>query len=77
MESTRRATDRNQFPAVAVLLATAALFAPTLATKAAAQSDAGTVSASVTVQTDAITVTGAQDLLFGTHFATEGLVVPT
>jgi hypothetical protein len=56
------------------LLASAALLAPALATDAAAQSDAGTVNASVTVETDAIIVTPIQDLTFGTHFASEGVV---
>jgi hypothetical protein len=74
MERTRRTTDRCRLPSLPPLLAAAILLGPALATNAAAQSDAGTVNASVTVETDAITVTGVQDLLFGTHFATEGIV---
>jgi hypothetical protein len=76
MKSTRKTTDRCRSVSLQALLAATVLFAPFLATKAAAQSDAGTVNASVTVASDAITVTGAQDLLFGTHFAVEGLIVP-
>jgi hypothetical protein len=37
-------------------------------------SDAGTVTASVTVESVPVSVTGLQDLAFGTHFASEGLV---
>jgi len=57
-----------------ILLAAAVTLSMTWAPEAAAQSDAGTVNASVTVETDAISVTGVQDLAFGTHFASEGLV---
>jgi hypothetical protein len=76
MKSIRSTTDRCRFPSMPALLAAAILLAPALATDAAAQSDAGTVNASVTVVTDDITVTGLQDLLFGTHFASEGVVEP-
>ena len=37
-------------------------------------SDAGTVTASVTVESVPVSVTGLQDLFFGTHFASEGIV---
>lgn len=57
-----------------ILLTAAVMLATVSAPEAAAQSDAGTVNASVTVETDAISVTGVQDLAFGTHFASEGLV---
>lgn len=59
---------------LSIRLAAAVLLASAGAREAVAQSDAGTVSASVTVETDAITVTGFQDLAFGTHFASEGVV---
>lgn len=57
-----------------VLLAAAVLFTPAAATDAVAQSDAGTVNATLTVQANAITVTGIQDLDFGVHFAGEGII---
>lgn len=75
MNSPGRAILHASVSLSAVLAATM-LLAPFLVSEAAAQSDAGTVNASVTVETDAITVTGAQDLLFGTHFASEGAVIP-
>lgn len=59
---------------LSALLAAAVLFTPGLAREAAAQSDAGTVSATVTVEEDPILVTGVQDLAFGTHFPSEGVV---
>jgi hypothetical protein len=55
-------------------LALVCLLVPTLASDASAQSDAATVSATVTVQTNVITVAGIQDLSFGTHFASVGIV---
>ena len=59
---------------LSILLAAAVILATAGAREAVAQSDAGTVNASVTVESDAITVTGVQDLAFGTHFASEGVV---
>lgn len=74
MESMTRLTAGLIRPLPSALLAAAVLLTPALATEAAAQSDAGTVNATVTVQAEAISVTGVQDLVFGTHFASEGLV---
>lgn len=73
MNKPGRMIEGRSVSLTAVSVATV-LLAPFLVPEAAAQSDAGTVNASVTVETDAITVTGGQDLLFGTHFASEGLV---
>lgn len=75
MDSLGRTTDRRSVSRSVLLVATM-LLAPCLVPEATAQSDAGTVNATVTVESDAITVTGVQDLLFGTHFATEGVVEP-
>lgn len=74
MESLHGSSVRRIHPLLPALLAAAVLLAPAAATEAAAQSDAGTVNATVTVQAEAIAVTGVQDLAFGTHFASEGLV---
>lgn len=74
MESMNRSTAGLTRRSLSALLVVAVLFAPAAATEAAAQSDAGTVNATVTVQAEAISVTGVQDLVFGTHFASEGVV---
>ena len=46
----------------------------TVAPIAAQTTDSDQVTASVTVASDPVTVTGLQNLTFGTHFASEGLV---
>lgn len=74
MESMKRSTARLIRPSPSALLAAAVLLTPALATEVEAQSDAGTVNATVTVQAEAISVTGTQDLAFGTHFASDGVV---
>jgi hypothetical protein len=57
-----------------IVFALAGLFMPMVASEAAAQSDAGTASATVTVNASAISVVGIADLDFGSHFATDGSV---
>lgn len=59
--------------AVATVL-TAMVFAAPVSPAVAQDTDAATVSASVTVEATPVTVSGAQDLMFGTHFASEGVV---
>lgn len=71
VESSTTGPTRLPLP---TLLAALILLAPAVAPEAAAQSDAGTVNATVTVEAVAISVTGVSDLTFGTHFATEGTV---
>lgn len=57
-------------PAILTVLVLAAPVSP-----AAAQiTDAATINASVTVESTPVTVSGVQDLTFGTHFASEGVV---
>lgn len=58
--------------AVAAVLAPMVFAAP-VSPAVAQDTDAATVNASVTVESP-VTVSGAQDLMFGTHFASEGVV---
>ena len=74
MERIEGWTGRRTRLSLSALLAATVLITPGLAHEAAAQSDAGAVSATVTVEEEAILVTGVQDLEFGTHFPSEGVV---
>lgn len=62
-------------PSRSGMLIGAGLLAALMPSTLCAQSDAGTVAATVTVDAAALTVTGLQDLTFGIHFATDGIVL--
>lgn len=64
----------SRYQPISVVIAGAALVAAVSHPAAAQISDAGTVTASVTVESVPVSVTGLQDLFFGTHFASEGIV---